>query len=463
MRRPFLQASDLYWCDRCHVPVLAARCACGAETRSVPLTPPGDIRPAFPADVERINRIYQEHFGIPLVPDEQIALLNKVPDEDRMEEVILGGAVVANVRFQPSKSAWEPIPRPAAFALGPHTRHRVIVDDTAAPSIREGASVLAPGLAAIDDDVRTGDEVVVYSKNGETVGVGRAKISAFEARSMDRGQIVRMRKNVPGTCIPGPSTWDGAVAANAEVLEQVETDAVRFVREVAERHPIQPSVSYSGGKDSLATLLVVLKALGKVPIIFADSGLEFEETCENVRTVADRYGVEIARAENRGKFWETFKTSGPPAVNARWCCAVCKLTPVNEMIGERWGDCLSFIGQRKYESFKRAASKRVWRNPKTPRQLAAAPIQHWTALHVWLYLFREKAPYNILYDRGLDRIGCFMCPSSDRAVMAQIRETHPRLWHGWEEALERYATDHGLPQEWVAQGRWRLRGDEAHG
>ena len=49
-------------------------------TREVPLTPRGDARPAFPADVARINRIYGERFGVPLIPEGYLALLNKVPD-----------------------------------------------------------------------------------------------------------------------------------------------------------------------------------------------------------------------------------------------------------------------------------------------------------------------------------------------------------------------------------------------
>jgi phosphoadenosine phosphosulfate reductase len=46
----------------------------------------------------------------------------------------------------------------------------------------------------------------------------------------------------------------------------------------------------------------------------------------------------------------------------------------------------------------------VWRNPNVRGQLSAAPIHNWTALHVWLYLLREHAPYNILYEHHLDRI-----------------------------------------------------------
>ena len=69
---------------------------------------PGMHVPAFPEDIDLINRIYEDHFGAPLIPDGQIALLNKVPDQDRMEEVIVGGGVAGIIRYFPKDRRWEP-------------------------------------------------------------------------------------------------------------------------------------------------------------------------------------------------------------------------------------------------------------------------------------------------------------------------------------------------------------------
>jgi phosphoadenosine phosphosulfate reductase len=462
MHRPFLGRIQIYWCDRCHVPVLSDVCACGSATREVPLTPPGDARPAFPADIDRVNRIYREHFGSEIIPKGHLALLNKVPDDDRMEEIVVGGAVIGAIRYRVADGRWEPIPRLPALRLMQPERRYVIADDGAVPSILQGSSLLAPGLVAIDDAISAGDEVCIYGKSGAAAGVGRAKVGAAEARLMTHGAVVRTRKNTPSIYVPGEATWERAVEANAHILSLFEEKAIGFIRSVAEENPLPATVSYSGGKDSLATLLVVLKAIGKVPLIFADSGLEFPETCRNVQDIKEQFGLEVVTAHHGGRFWEIFDRDGPPAVNARWCCAACKLHPVNEAIRERWGECLSFIGQRKYESAKRMASKRIWRNPKVQNQLAAAPIHQWTALHVWLYLFREHARYNPLYARGFDRIGCFMCPSSDMAVIQLIEETHPDLWRAWWESLEGYRERRGLPAEWSKTGLWRKAGADTH-
>jgi len=448
----------LRWCDHCHAPVLAEKCACGAATRSVPLTPPGDARPAFPADVALINQIYTDHFGAPLIPDGHLALLNKVPDRDRMEEIIVGGGIAGIIRYFPEQKRWEPVPRPEACLLFTPKKRFVVIDDGAIPFIRDqGMSVLAPGLVSIDENIKAGDEVFILTRDGTCIGVGRAKVDAAAARELTKGQIVRTRRNIASTIVPGAADWADAVQANADVLRKTEASSILFVQEVAGRNmDLVANVSYSGGKDSLATLLVVTKAIGKVPMLFADTGLEFPETYANIDTAARHYGLEVIRTDGSTTFWETFERQGPPAVNARWCCKVCKLTPVGNLIKDTWGQCLSFIGQRRYESASRAQSERVWRNKNVRAQLSAAPIHNWTALHVWLYLMQEKAPHNVLYEQRLDRIGCFMCPSSDMALIHMIETEYPELWKGWLAKLEQYQEARGLPAEWITEGKWRL-------
>ncbi|MFY9800872.1 MAG: phosphoadenosine phosphosulfate reductase family protein [Methanoregula sp.] len=459
MRPSYLGKILLRWCDQCHTPVLSPSCSCGAKTREVPVTPPGDARPAFPADLALINRIFTEHFGAPLIPEGHLALLNKVPDQDRMEEIVVGGGIAGIIRYFPQQRRWEPIPRPEACSLFSPKKRFIVVDDGAVPFIRDqGMSVLAPGLVEIEDSVCAGDEVFILSRSGSCVGVGRAKVDAAAARSMEKGSIARTRRNITSVIVPGKASWDTAVTANTDVLHSAESASFEFVKNVMEqnRH-LAANVSYSGGKDSLATLLVVIKAIGKVPMLFADTGMEFPETYANVEDASRHYGLEVIRTDGKTRFWENFNRQGPPAVNARWCCRVCKLTPVANLIQEQWGECLSFIGQRRYESAMRAQSDRVWRNPNVRGQLSAAPIHNWTALHVWLYLLREHAPYNILYERHLDRIGCFMCPSSDMALIHLIEAEYPHLWETWRTQLEQWQHAQGLSPDWVTGGKWRIR------
>jgi phosphoadenosine phosphosulfate reductase len=460
MRPSFSRRDMVWWCDTCHTPLLAGTCShCGKPAREIRLTPPGDARPAFSFDIALVNQVFSDHFGNPLIPSGHLALLNKVPDPDRMDEIIVGGGVAGSLKYIPAEHRWEPIPRPEASVFLTPTRRYVVVDNGAVPSIQgEGASVLAPGLIEIERSVRKGDEVFVMDEGRHVVAVGRAKVDAGEAESMDRGAIIRTRRNIPSTCVPGEATWADAVAANAKPLEGRESEAISFIRDIVSKNPIPVNVSYSGGKDSLATLILVKKALGAIPLLFADTGLEFPETYRNVEEVSQYYGMPVIRAGGESAFWRRFETMGPPAVDFRWCCRTAKLTPMETLIRQQWGECLSFIGQRKYESFRRMMSGRVWRNPHLHSQLSAAPIHHWTALYVWLYLFREGAPYNTLYEQGLDRIGCFMCPSSDIAVLRHIARTHPDIWQRWNEKLEEWQKQQGLSAAWIDEARWRIRG-----
>ncbi|MHC1625827.1 MAG: phosphoadenosine phosphosulfate reductase domain-containing protein [Methanoculleaceae archaeon] len=444
MSAPFLGAMHLFWCDRCHTPVLGRRCGCGAGTRPCPVTPPGDLRPAFPADVEHINRIFGEHFGSPLIPEGHLALLNKVPAVDRMEEIIMGGCVVAAIRYDQEKGSWEPLPRrEAAPYLSPEKRW-IMIDRDAVEPVAGGAGVLAPGVVAVDDAIQAGDEVLVLNPEREIVAAARARVDAGEARRMERGLVARTRKTVRGRCVPGPAGWDDAVAANRQIIESRVGEAERFVQKTAARHPDLPvTVSFSGGKDSLATLLIVMDVLGPVPLIFADTGMELPETYRHVEEVAGKFGLEVFRCGDGSIFWEVFEREGPPSLSNKWCCTHCKLEPVRRLIEKEFGECLSFIGQRQYESARRRKSGRIWRNRQVPNQISAAPLQHWTALHVWLYLFSRNAPFNPLYTRRMDRIGCYICPSSDMATIQIISEQYPEEWRRWEERVAAWKGGNG--------------------
>ena len=95
----------LRWCDHCNVPVLEyEKCGkCGAATRHVEMTPPGDARPAFPYNIHLIRDVLDQQFGsgagILVLPEDKIVLLNKVPGIDRMEEIVVDGEVLGTLRF----------------------------------------------------------------------------------------------------------------------------------------------------------------------------------------------------------------------------------------------------------------------------------------------------------------------------------------------------------------------------
>ncbi|MCE8423036.1 MAG: phosphoadenosine phosphosulfate reductase family protein [Candidatus Methanoperedens sp.] len=450
----------LYWCTSCNLPVLGKTCACGNTTRKIDITPPGDIRPAFKYDIDLINRTVKKQFGIDLIPQGKLVVLNKAPYEDRMDEVVFDGAVMGTLRFELEKMDWVFIPRlVGARRLATGTKS-IIVDKGAVNFIIKGASVLAPGVNEADSSISKNDEVIILTPEKEVIATGRARMTAERMLSHEKGMAVKTRWNGwpqadEGIC-PDQRTWDNAVAANKYILDKMEKKAHSFIKNVAETTGRPVTVSYSGGKDSLVTLLLVRDSIHEFDILFADTGLEFKETVDNVKQIAKELNLPLKIHTSKDAFWHSIDNFGPPTVEARWCCKVCKLGAITQVIENNYENgCLTFVGQRKYESEIRANSDHIWKNPWIGNQIAATPIQNWTALHVWLYLFSKKAKYNPLYEEGFDRIGCWLCPSASMADFLRLREIHPELSEKLETYLYSYAMRNGLPEEWVRYGFWR--------
>lgn len=458
----------LRWCDNCSVPILEQEsCStCSGSTRQVRITPPGDARPAFESDLVRIRALVDKQFGEGTgrlaVPEGVVVLLNKAPDIDRMDEVVIGGEVIGASRFSIATGDRFLLRPSGAAAIAPQvSRGWVMVDQIAAVAIRtKSASTLAVGVLDCDPDINVGDEILVLEKDRTPVSVGVAKMSSREMMEHRRGTAVKTRWMVENSIRkiePIKASWKQVVDANADVLSKRVTQAKEFVTKVVRDTTLPVAVSYSGGKDSLATLLLVMDAGIKPKMIFVDTGLEFAETRKNVLDTAERYALELIVESAGDSFWRNLEHFGPPAKDYRWCCKTCKLGPATQLIAKNFPNgVLSFIGQRAYESQQRAEKGKVWRNPWTPNQLAASPIQKWTALHVWLYLFSKGATYNPLYERGIERIGCFMCPATDMAELRISRELSEE-YARWQKYLDEYATAKGKSVPWIEKDLWRWK------
>jgi phosphoadenosine phosphosulfate reductase len=458
MKIPYLGKLELYWCTDCNVPVLSTKCGrCHADTKKVNITPPGDIRPAFEKDLEILDSTVASQFGVHLNTEDRIVLLNSTSGLDRFDEVIMGGIVIGALKYNLENLRYEFLPRVEVGAefVGKLTRGYVEVAPDAAEFIKNGKSVLLPGVVGFDKDLIMGQEVVVTCGNS-VVAVGKTRLSGEQASQRKKGMFVKVRKYLRGNGLNplgGGQDWNTVLDANEKVLERCEKEAMDFIRATISANDLPLVVSFSGGKDSLATLLLVRKI--KEPIVFfVDTGIEFPETIDYIKQITDLLGHDLIVPKAEDRFWNGARLFGMSGRDYRWCCKVCKLGPVATFINQRFpGGILNFIGQRKYESAIRSKSGRVWRNSWIPKQLSASPIQHWTALHVWLYTMKEKVPANPLYQLGFERIGCWLCPSSSLAEISLIKELHPSLWPMFEEILR----EQGFTDSEVKFGLWRWR------
>jgi phosphoadenosine phosphosulfate reductase len=254
--------------------------------------------------------------------------------------------------------------------------------------------------------------------------------------------------------------WDLCLRANQPALEEIENEAVDFIRTQADRFSDRkPIVSFSGGKDSAVTALLTKKALGNVPLLFGDTTIEFPDTYEYTERFARSNGFQLFREEPEASFFNFCDVLEPPSRIMRWCCTICKSRPINKFYNQFAERVLSFDGIRRMESSSRARYPRVAQIKKFSRQVVARPIVDWPSFAVWLYIFQHGVDYNPLYDYGYSRVGCMYCPSNTPYNDYLTKENFPELHSKWMEYLLTYASQAGKvePQSYVTDGFWKSR------
>ena len=412
-------------------------------------------------------------------------------------------------------------------------RH-VIVDKVAGEKIAEGYNVLAPGIISYSK-FRVGDYVLVFSESGYLVGVGRALVNSDAVPDLKRGAVIKGKSKfglqMDFECLIGilerifaarsvldekvaqflnsmsftnessqlsdsnydpfklfpkgiENYWLYIVYCNQNRLKVLEKEAIGFIRGIVKRHESEfVGVSFSGGKDSIATLELVIRSNVDFIVLFIDTGIEMPQTTEyalsvinKIRKIYNDAPVESMYNDTKvilsdhaavaivpeSRFWDGVKKLGYPGMDWRWCCKSNKLAParlLSNILGNKI--TINFEGIRKYESFQRAAEGRYSRNIWTGH-LNAYPIYNWNALEVWLYILWRRLPTNPLYGLGLYRVGCWPCPSSHLADLYFLSRINPELFERLKrviiEALSKeHPSDSDTIEEIFRHGVWRWR------
>lgn len=236
----------------------------------------------------------------------------------------------------------------------------------------------------------------------------------------------------------------------------------------------QVYVAFSGGKDSTVLLHQVRRIYPSVPAVFCDTGLEYPEIREFVKTVdnvvwlrpkktfkevIEKYGYPIISKEVAQKIHEIRTTksdrlrnirlngypSGHGKLGKKWefllnsnipissnCCYCLKKQPVYSYISisKRNGIIATMASDsalRKLNYLRHGCNRLSGVHPNSQ------PMSFWVENDVWDYIHKYNVSYSSIYDMGYTNTGCMFCmfgihlqkPPNKFQLM---RETHQKQW-----------------------------------
>ena len=449
--------TEMIWCDGCGTLILGEKCsACGSAGRPFVINSPGDIRPCMGDSIEIVKDLFKSSFGTDDPISGRMMFFNKISGEDRTDEIIAHGEVIGVIRFDLRDNFLHLELRQAGADIFAGSATKNIVDIGNISGHLKGKVVGGADINKVTGDFSAGASVIV--RKGKKTGPGTALADSKDAASSERAVKIKNMDPVENRPISPPSGREEFVRSNKEHLESIERNAVSDIRSFVSKKSIPVTVSFSGGKDSLAAFGIASKALKDPVLLFIDTGLEFPETVEYVDRFAEENGLKLLKASAGNAFWDNVDTFGPPAKDFRWCCKVCKLGPITDLISNEFPKgTITVEGNRMLESFSRSDIGFVSKNPFVPNQTNLNPVRGWSAAEIWGYIWMRGLRYNPLYDRDFERIGCYLCASCLASEWRNTERLHKDMYSGWESYLHEYAGLKGLPSEFADIGFWRWK------
>jgi 3'-phosphoadenosine 5'-phosphosulfate sulfotransferase (PAPS reductase)/FAD synthetase len=246
------------------------------------------------------------------------------------------------------------------------------------------------------------------------------------------------------------------------------------IRQFYERFSGEVYVSFSGGKDSTVLLNLVRSMYPDVEAVFIDTGLEYPEIRDFVKTIPNvtsikpkmcflnvikKYGYPVvskdvskivtryrktklpsqkkyllfgAKGKKMGvlpKKWR-FLLNAPFLISDE-CCRMMKKNPI--CVYEKKSGKKPFMGVMASDSEMRKRQYIRYGCNVYEGKIRSHPLSFWTDKDIWNYIRMNKIPYAKIYDSGIKRTGCMFCMfgchlETEPNRFQLMKKTHPKMY-----------------------------------
>ena len=216
-------------------------------------------------------------------------------------------------------------------------------------------------------------------------------------------------------------------------------------------------VSFSGGKDSTAMLLMMIEHKIQIDyIVFCDTGVEFPGMYKHIKKVEKYIGrkITIVKSKNSYEYFlgEHVKRNGTvgyghPDFRNRWCTQVLKKSPFKKFIKSLNIDKSEVI---EYHGIAFDEIKRTEKNKEKGR-IIKYPLVDWeiTEKMALEYCYNKGFNWDGLYEDFV-RVSCFTCPMSRIGELRTLYNKYPELWIKLQnldsKSFRKFRSDYTLQQ-----------------
>jgi len=178
--------------------------------------------------------------------------------------------------------------------------------------------------------------------------------------------------------------------------------------------------SFSGGKDSLAMLILIKeKQLPLDDVIYWNGGWDFPFVKKIIKQAESYLNIKITTINS--DLYGGFKRYGFPRPNIRWCTGLKK--------GDIRHYAVQKFGRANYKFYVGIASDEIKRVKRDGNQNSILPLVK--------YGITEKRALEMCYERGFgfngyyekfSHLNCFLCPFKRIEELKRLKIYYPELW-----------------------------------